>query len=78
MIKGLQLPLSGLATENHYKDSFDGSEAGLFASNIANKADVCAETSKKKMCHTYCTNAHGLDSVACPFCQTGLQVRSLT
>lgn len=44
----------------------------MFASNIANKAEVCAETSKKKMRHTYCTNAHGLkhvDSVACPFCR---------
>lgn len=50
VIKGLQL--SGLATENHYRDSFEGSKAGLFASNIANKADTCAETSKKKMCHT--------------------------
>lgn len=69
MIKGLQLPLSGLATENHYKDSFDGSEAGLFASDIANKADVCAETSKKKIRYTYRTNARGLKrmaSVACP------------
>lgn len=74
MIKGLQLLLSGLATENHYTDSFEGSEAGLFASNVANRADVCAETSKKKMRHTYCTNAHGLkraDSVACPFCRQG-------
>lgn len=74
MIKGLQLLLSGLATENHYEDSFESSEAGLFASNIANKADVCAETSKKKMRHTHCTNAHGLkhvDSVARPFCGKG-------
>lgn len=52
VIKGLQLLLSGLATENHHRDSFEGSKAGLFASNIANKADACAETSKKKMYHT--------------------------
>lgn len=48
--KARRLLLSGLAIDN--KDSFESFEGGLFTSNRANKAKVCAmlfsETEKKQ------------------------------
>lgn len=66
-------PLSGLTID--HKDSFESSEAGLFTSNNAKKADVyailCAETSKNKKCrHTWTWRLLGRQFVLVCFRET--------